>query len=160
MSNERQAITCKVLRLLSSVCIQARRVSSVMKISAALLNNTGASALIIFTSSSSFIILFIRARGSSCCRRSFCAKYGSQILDGNYCSMYVTNISHFSYDIQSFRFSTSRLNVLLHVLLQHLRCELYQYTSTLPRFDIKALSHHVPIGNTYDTKLLLLKYQY
>ena len=48
--------TCSVRRLLSSVWIQARMVSSVMNISAALANSTGASADIIFTSSSSFMI--------------------------------------------------------------------------------------------------------
>lgn len=41
------SFTCRVLRLLSSVWIQARRVNSVMKIWAALANSTGASALII-----------------------------------------------------------------------------------------------------------------
>ena len=40
-------ITWRVRRLLSSVWIQARRVNSVIKIWAALANNTGASALII-----------------------------------------------------------------------------------------------------------------
>lgn len=41
-------LTCSVRRLLSSVWIQALRVSSVMKICAALANSTGASALIIY----------------------------------------------------------------------------------------------------------------
>ena len=39
---------CSVLRLFSSVCTQARMVSSLMKISAALANRTGASLLIIW----------------------------------------------------------------------------------------------------------------
>ena len=42
------AATCSVRLLLSSACIHARSVSSVMKISAALANSTGASALIIY----------------------------------------------------------------------------------------------------------------
>ena len=60
-----RVLTWSVLRLLSSVCTQARSVNSWINISAALANNMGASALIIFTSSSSFMIFFIRARGSA-----------------------------------------------------------------------------------------------
>jgi len=46
---EQSAETCSVRRLLSSACSHARNVSSVMKISAAFANSTGASALIICT---------------------------------------------------------------------------------------------------------------
>ena len=46
--------TCRVLRLLSSVCIQALRDSSDTNISAALANSTGASALIIWNKHSLF----------------------------------------------------------------------------------------------------------
>lgn len=63
-------LTWSVLRLLSSVCTQARSVNSWINISAALANSMGASALIIFTSSSSFIIFFIRASGSACVFKS------------------------------------------------------------------------------------------
>jgi hypothetical protein len=53
-----------VRRLFSSAWIQARIVSSVMKISQPLANNIGASALIILTSGSAFMTFLIRARGS------------------------------------------------------------------------------------------------
>lgn len=62
---------CRVRLLLSSVWIQALKVNSVMKSSAAFEKRTGASALIIFTSSSSFIIFLMRANGNSCCLKSF-----------------------------------------------------------------------------------------
>ena len=55
---------CSVLRLFSSAWIQARIVSSVMKMSHPLANKIGASAEIIFTSGSAFITFFIRANGS------------------------------------------------------------------------------------------------
>lgn len=54
----------RVRRLLSSACIQARMVNSVMKMSHPLANRIGASAEIIFTSGSAFITFFIRARGN------------------------------------------------------------------------------------------------
>jgi hypothetical protein len=54
----------RVLRLLSSACIQARMVSSVMKMSQPLANRIGASAEIILTSGSAFMTFFIRARGN------------------------------------------------------------------------------------------------
>lgn len=55
---------CRVLRLLSSACIHARIVSSVMKTSQPLANKMGASADIILTSGSAFMTFFIRASGS------------------------------------------------------------------------------------------------
>lgn len=64
---------CKVLLLFSSVCIQALKVSSWIKSSAAFENKTGASALIIFTSSSNFMIFFILAKGNSGdLKKTFC----------------------------------------------------------------------------------------
>jgi len=58
------SLRCSVLRLFSSACIQARMVSSVMKMSQPFANNIGASALIILTSGSAFITFFIRASGN------------------------------------------------------------------------------------------------
>ena len=55
---------CSVRRLFSSACIQARIVSSVMKMSHPLANRMGASADIILTSGSAFMTFLIRARGS------------------------------------------------------------------------------------------------
>lgn len=57
---------CRVRRLFSSAWIQARMVSSVMKISQPLANRIGASAEIIFTSGSAFMTFLMRARGSWC----------------------------------------------------------------------------------------------
>lgn len=57
---------CKVRRLFSSACIQARMVNSVMKMSHPLANKIGASADIILTSGSAFITFFILASGSWC----------------------------------------------------------------------------------------------
>lgn len=55
---------CRVRRLLSSACIQARMVNSVMKMSQPLAKRIGASAEIILTSGSAFITFLMRARGS------------------------------------------------------------------------------------------------
>jgi hypothetical protein len=55
---------CKVLRLFSSAWIQARIVSSVIKISQPFANRIGASADIILTSGSAFMTFLIRAKGS------------------------------------------------------------------------------------------------
>lgn len=55
---------CKVRRLLSSACIQARMVNSVMNTSQPLANRMGASAEIIFTSGSAFITFLMRASGN------------------------------------------------------------------------------------------------
>lgn len=57
---------CSVRRLFSSACIQARMVSSVMKMSQPLANRMGASAEIILTSGSAFMTFLMRARGSWC----------------------------------------------------------------------------------------------
>lgn len=57
---------CRVRRLFSSACIQARIVSSVMKMSQPFANSIGASAEIIFTSGSAFITFFILANGNWC----------------------------------------------------------------------------------------------
>ncbi len=57
---------CNVRRLFSSAWIQARMVSSVIKMSQPLANRIGASADIIFTSGSAFITFLIRASGSWC----------------------------------------------------------------------------------------------
>lgn len=54
----------RVRRLLSSAWIQARIVSSVIKISQPLANKMGASADIILTSGSAFITFLIRANGN------------------------------------------------------------------------------------------------
>ena len=56
----------RVRRLFSSACIQARIVSSVMKISHPFANSMGASADIILTSGSAFMTFFIRASGNWC----------------------------------------------------------------------------------------------
>lgn len=58
------SLLCRVRLLLSSACIQARIVSSVMKMSQPLANSMGASADIILTSGSAFMTFLIRARGS------------------------------------------------------------------------------------------------
>jgi hypothetical protein len=55
---------CNVLRLFSSACIQARIVSSVMKMSHPFAKRIGASAEIILTSGSAFMTFLIRASGS------------------------------------------------------------------------------------------------
>jgi hypothetical protein len=57
---------CRVRRLFSSAWIQARIVSSVMKMSHPFAKRIGASADIIFTSGSAFMTFFMRARGSWC----------------------------------------------------------------------------------------------
>ena len=57
---------CSVRRLFSSACIQARIVSSVMKISQPLAKSIGASAEIILTSGSAFMTFLMRASGSWC----------------------------------------------------------------------------------------------
>lgn len=54
----------RVRRLFSSACIQARIVSSVMKISQPFANSIGASADIILTSGSAFITFLMRASGN------------------------------------------------------------------------------------------------
>lgn len=61
---EAMSLRWSVLRLFSSAWIQARIVSSVMKMSQPLAKSMGASALIILTSGSAFITFFIRANGS------------------------------------------------------------------------------------------------
>jgi len=55
---------CRVRRLFSSAWIQARMVSSVMKISQPLAKRMGASAEIILTSGSAFMTFLMRASGS------------------------------------------------------------------------------------------------
>ena len=57
---------CSVRRLLSSACIHARIVSSVIKISHPFAKSIGASADIILTSGSAFMTFLMRARGSWC----------------------------------------------------------------------------------------------
>lgn len=54
----------RVRLLLSSACIHARMVNSVMKMSQPLAKRIGASAEIIFTSGSAFMTFFMRASGS------------------------------------------------------------------------------------------------
>lgn len=55
-----------VRRLFSSACIQARMVSSVIKMSQPFANKIGASAEIILTSGSAFMTFLMRASGSWC----------------------------------------------------------------------------------------------
>ena len=55
------SLRCKVRLLFSSAWIQARMVSSVMKMSQPFANNIGASAEIILTSGSAFMTFLIRA---------------------------------------------------------------------------------------------------
>ena len=65
-SAEAMSERCRVRLLFSSAWIQARIVSSVMKMSHPFANRIGASADIIFTSGSAFMTFLIRANGNWC----------------------------------------------------------------------------------------------
>lgn len=69
---------CSVLRLFSSACIQARIVSSVIKMSHPFAKRIGASAEIILTSGSAFMTFLIRARGSWCSLKS-CSSVSNRV---------------------------------------------------------------------------------